>query len=205
MMNLNYTDDFVLATGVKRGSEEAFDYLFRTRYARMCRVARAFVNDADAAEDVVQEIFSTLWQHYQRVDAGRSIDAYLFTAVRNACLNHLRSTRQRAGVEALLQESVPPEAMAGTDDPRVARLWHAIETLPLQCKIIFKLVAIEEMKYREVAEHMEISVNTVKTQVKIAYRVLREKVDGEALLLCLAAARGRTGGTNPAFFAFLNE
>jgi RNA polymerase sigma-70 factor (ECF subfamily) len=176
-MEPDYKDDLALAGEVKKGNEKAFDYLFRTRYARMCRLAVTFINDKVVAEDIVQEIFSTVWQHAHRVNERRSIDGYLFTSVRNACLNHLRDARHHVSLDALLQEATPPEAAPDTDDPRLTRLWQVIEALPLQCKVIFKLVAIEEMKYHEVAERMELSVNTVKTQIKIAYKTLRQKME----------------------------
>ncbi|MDR1274627.1 MAG: RNA polymerase sigma-70 factor [Odoribacteraceae bacterium] len=175
-MEPDYKDDLVLAGEVKKGNEKAFDYLFRTRYARMCRLAVTFINDKTVAEDIVQEVFSTVWQHARRVNERRSIDGYLFTSVKNACLNHLRDARHHVSLDVLPREETPAEAPPETDDPRVKHLWQVIEGLPLQCKIIFKLVVIEEMKYHEVAARMELSVNTVKTQIKIAYKTLRQKM-----------------------------
>jgi RNA polymerase sigma-70 factor (ECF subfamily) len=185
----NYTDEEQLAREVKRGNERAFDHLFRTRYARMCRLATAFINDPSIAEDIVQEIFSSIWQHHHRVDDRKDINGYLFTSVRNACLNHLRDQRPNVAIDTLLQESFPCEPPPDVDEPRARLLWQAIESLPLQCKIIFKLVVVDETKYHDAATRLGISVNTVKSQIKIAYRTLREKLDKETLLLCTTFRR----------------
>ncbi|MDR2131589.1 MAG: RNA polymerase sigma-70 factor [Odoribacteraceae bacterium] len=184
-MKPDYQDDFVLAGEVKKGNEQAFDYLFRTRYKRMCRFAITLVNDPAVAEDIVQEVFSAVWQHNYRVDERKRIDNYLFMSVKNACLNHLRAKRDHVELDVLMQEVIPDNSQEG-EDPRLNYLRTTIETLPLQCKLIFKLVVWEEMKYSEVADRMGISVNTVKTQVKIAYKTLREKLDRSALWLCIA-------------------
>jgi RNA polymerase sigma-70 factor (ECF subfamily) len=186
----DYTDDLVLAGDVKRGEERAFDYLFRTRYASLCRFAAAFVNDIAVAEDIVQELFTTIWQHGERLDARRPVDNYLFTSTRNACLNYLRDRRVHATLDTLAGNVATPDDARPDDDPRLDRLRAAVEALPLQCKLIFKLVVLEEMKYREAAERLDISVNTVKTQLKIAYKTLREKLDRDTLLLYLALFPG---------------
>lgn len=73
------------------------------------------------------------------------------------------------------------------------QLWGEIDKLPFQCKIVFKLVVLEEMKYKEVADSLSLSVNTVKTQMKIAYKTLRENLRQEqfSLLLILSKIRNR--------------
>ena len=69
------------------------------------------------------------------------------------------------------------------EEGRNAALWEAVNSLPEQCRVILKLVVLEEMKYAEVAEKLGISLNTVKTQMKIAYRELRGKLSGKQLFL----------------------
>lgn len=159
--------------------EAAFDHLFRTNYKELCRFAVTFVSDRQVAEDLVQDVFFSVWQKRKAVDSSQSIVSYLYVSVRNACYSFLRRQRENVGIEALADEVVLPEKMPEQEDARSEELWKMVESLPHQCKVIFKLVVVEEMKYSEVASTLGVSVNTVKTQVKIAYKTLRGKIGGK--------------------------
>lgn len=180
-----YRDMEVLTRDLKAGKEVAFDFLFRTRYKNLCRFAATFVVHFDVAEDIVQEIFEKIWQKSARIEEGESIDSYLFVAARNACFTYLKNKRERVDLEELKSQLEAPEEVVEFDNAELNRLWVEIEKLPLQCKAVFKLVVLEDMKYREVAEALDISVNTVKTQVKIAYKTLRESLQREQFSLIL--------------------
>lgn len=178
-----YTDPEQLIKELKVGKSSAFDFLFRTRYKDLCRFAWSFVGDYPTAEDIVQELFSTIWRKNGAIDEQRSIDSYLYVSVRNACYTYLRTKRQSVELDVLMNEVIPPEAEQAFESPVLRTLWNAVEALPLQCKVIFKLVVLEDMKYQDVADRMGISVNSVKTQMKIAYRELRAKLDHRQMLL----------------------
>ena len=188
--NLKYRDMAILTRDLKAGEEAAFDFLFRTRYKNLCRFAAAFVVHFDVAEDIVQEIFEKIWQKSARIAEGESIDSYLFVATRNACFTFLKDRRERVDLERVKQELEAPEEVVEFESAELNRLWGEIEKLPLQCKTVFKLVVLDDMKYREVAEALDISVNTVKTQVKIAYKTLRESLQrGQFTLFLLLYGR----------------
>lgn len=180
-----YRDVCLLTRELQKGKEKAFDFLFRTRYSNLCRFAATFVDRFEVAEDIVQDIFQKVWLKSEHIMEDQSIDSYLFVAVRNACFTYLRNRQERVGLESLKQDVVSPEEVVDFESPELARLWEAIDRLPLQCKVIFKLVILEEMKYKEVAEKLGISVNTVKTQVKIGYKTLRGELKQEQFSLFL--------------------
>ena len=183
--NLKYRDMAILTRDLKAGKEAAFDFLFRTRYKNLCRFAATFVVHFDVAEDIVQEIFEKIWQKSARIAEGESIDSYLFVAVRNACFTFLKNKRERVDLEDVKQNLKVSEEVVEFETPELNRLWGEIENLPLQCKVVFKLVILEDMKYKDVADSLGISVNTVKTQMKIAYKTLREKLKQEQFSLLL--------------------
>ncbi len=167
-----------LLEALKKGDEQAFDYLFTTHYTDLCRFARAFTGSASSAEDVVQEVFIHIWEKGLKLDKNRSLDSYLYVAVRNGCVSFARKQKEITSLEAVKQRA---EEETETDDWKA--VWKAVERLPEQCRLILKLVVLEEMKYAEVAEYLELSVNTVKTQIKIAYRELRKEFSRHHLLL----------------------
>lgn len=178
-----YTESEQLVKELRAGKESAFDYLFRSRYKDLCRFAWSFVSDYSVAEDIVQELFSTIWRRKEAIDERQSLDSYLYVSVRNACFTYLRTRKQNVELSALRNEAVLPETDYVFESPVLRTLWNAVEALPLQCKVIFKLVVLEEMKYQDVADHMDISINSVKTQMKIAYKELRSKLDKKQMLL----------------------
>lgn len=175
----------VLTRELKEGKEVAFDYLFRTRYKNLCRFAATFVVQFDVAEDIVQDIFEKIWKKNTQIDESESIDSYLFVAVRNACFTFLKNKREHVDLEEVKQNLKISEEVVEFETSELNRLWREIEKLPLQCKVIFKLVVLEEKKYKDVADSLGISVNTVKTQMKIAYKTLREKLKQEQFSLLL--------------------
>ena len=172
-----YYDIEILTRELKEGKEVAFDYLFRTRYKKLCRFAATFVVQFDVAEDIVQEVFEKIWK--------RTTDSYLFVAVRNACFTFLKNKQERVDLEDVKQNLKISEEVVEFETPELNHLWGEIENLPLQCKVVFKLVVLEDMKYKDVADSLGISVNTVKTQMKIAYKTLREKLKQEQFSLLL--------------------
>lgn len=144
---------------LKERKETAFDYLFRTRYRKLCRFAATFVVQFDAAEDIVQEVFVKIWEKRTQIDEKESIDSYLFVAVRNACFTFLKNKRERVDLENVKQNLIVPEEVVEFEMPELNRLWGEIENLPLQCKVVFKLVILKDMKYKDVADSLGISVN----------------------------------------------
>ena len=98
-----YYDIEILTRELKEGKEVAFDYLFRTRYKKLCRFAATFVVQFDVAEDIVQEVFEKIWKKSTRIDERASIDSYLFVAVRNACFTFLKNKQERVDLEDVKQ------------------------------------------------------------------------------------------------------
>lgn len=161
-----------------------FDNLFRAKYKKMCRVAYTFLDDFDAAEDIVQEIFSEIWAkkiHLKKLD---NPEDYLFIAIRNSCFTHLRDNKKIVPIEEL-RDDIANAPDSNNIPEEFIPLWNALEELPGQCKIIFKQVVLEDMTYQEVATCLGISLNTVKTHMKIAYKTLREKLDAKKILIFL--------------------
>lgn len=174
-------DPKALTNDLERGDESAFDYLFTTRYESLCRFAHAFVGSYDVAEDIVQDVFVKIWENNLKIN-GTSLDSYLYVAVRNGCVSYARRVKPNVGLKAL--EKYEVEEVSIEDRKFV---WEAVEVLPERCRLILKLVVLEDMKYADVAERLNISINTVKGQMKIAYRELRKKFskDQVALLFCI--------------------
>lgn len=154
-----------------------FESLFNYNYRPLCIYALHYLSDVDAAEDVVQECFARLWEKLQHGAEIANRRSYLYTTVRNRCLDQLR----RKGVHT---ESLNPYDTYGIIDDddaqerslQEARMWTAIDSLPEKCREVFILSKRDGLKYEEIAEELGLSVNTVRNQISKAFNLLKEGV-----------------------------
>lgn len=163
----------------------AFERFFKSTAAGLCTYALRIVKDKQAAEDIVQDFFSRLWQKRSQISMQVPPRRYAYRAVHNACLNYLRDNH-------LISNDALPENMPAEEDAierelqlqyRVQQLERVIAGLPQQCRIVFEKVCLEQKKYKVVAEELGISVFTVRNQVAKAYDILRNNILWE--LICL--------------------
>lgn len=149
----------------------------------------------DAAKDVVQDFFFRYWGKRDALRTPDSFERYAFRAIRNSVINYQQSaaTRNRHNVQATAADMYDPQSDASTlqrEDQLKAGLLLAIQSLPDQRRKIFLLSNGEGYKYSEVADKLNISVNTVKTQLRKAYETLRlERERLEKLLISLLIFR----------------
>ena len=167
-------------TTLKAGDVTAFEMVFRTFYQPLCNYAYTFVQDRDAAEEIVQSTFLNVWEKGDNLVIHTAVKPYLYAMVRNACLNvikHEKIKQQHADLELAVAdrsiESVAHTVMASELEDKIQQ---AMEKLPQQCRLVFKLSRFEELKYAEIAEHLDISIKTVENQMGKALRIMREEL-----------------------------
>lgn len=168
-------DQDQLALRVSNGDEQAFRDVFDMFNKRLLYLAREIVSDATLAEDIVQEAFVKLWCRKETFDNLTAIKAFLYLCVKNACRNAYKHakvvdkylSRQETPVEdrVVLVKMIEAEVLDG--------LHQAIEKLPNGCKDVIYLGYFAEMSNQEVADALNVSINTVKTQKLRALRSLR--------------------------------
>lgn len=148
-----------------------FDDYFRRLYLPLGMYALRIINDAESAEDIVEDVFLKAWQ---LVESGEeemdSFRGFLYRCVRNECISFLRKKRERVGLENV------PEVDDETVDTseRDARIWKAIDQLPERCREVFLLSKRDGLSNDEIAEELNISIKTVKNQMTKAFSRLRE-------------------------------
>lgn len=148
------------------------------RYSReMYFFAMGLVNDHAVAEDAIQESFVYIWNHRDRLDTAYSIAGYLRKSIRNYVLNYLRHQRTRLSHEENIIREQNFQYQEDTDlSDMIVRMRVVMNTLPEQCRRIFIMAVIEGKTYTDIAGDLGVSVNTVKTQVRIAYKKIRTSV-----------------------------
>nr|WP_202406100.1 RNA polymerase sigma-70 factor [Hufsiella ginkgonis] len=155
--------------------------------------AQVIVRDAIIAEEIVQQLFLRLWEKRRHVNVQGPIRAYLYKCVYNDSLNHLKHEKVRARFEDHTQYSMKNEAEEASGKLEASELQQkiseALNELPEQCRTIFQLSRFEELKYREIADFLGISVKTVENQMGKALRLMRLKLADFLPLIALIIDR----------------
>ena len=155
--------------------EQRFHTLFVEMYPKLVRYAAALMTDADEARDIVSDVFERAWQRHATLD-DESGHAWLYAAVRNACLNRLKHLQvEREHLEAVIEATRAD--MADNDRQHEVLRRRAEEiahSLPEPTRSILRMCYWDKQTYRQVAEHLGISPDTVKKHISKALRTLRE-------------------------------
>lgn len=163
-----------------------FELLFRNNYARLYYHALQLVHDKDGAEDLVQEAFTKLWRRRTDFDNEFAAKSFLYLTVRNAGLNVLRHEKVKERFahhrsEEPFEESAALHKIIKAE--ALGEIYRSIEELPEGCRNVFKMGYLQELKNHEIAEQLNISVNTVKTQKARALQLLRLKLNPELFII----------------------
>ncbi|MEP6750474.1 MAG: RNA polymerase sigma-70 factor [Bacteroidota bacterium] len=160
----------------------AYKELFVSFYNPLLRFAVTLVKSREQAEEVVSDVFINVWEKRKRINSITNLKVYLFIAVKNTSLNYLSKQNKNltdsvdeAGMEFKSIYFDPEQLMVTAE--MVARIRAAIEELPPKCKLIFKLIKEEELKYRDVAEILNISSKTVESQLAIALKKIGTSIN----------------------------
>ncbi len=177
---------------IEAGDIKVFEILYNEHYMPLCHFAQRFVFDLDTAREIVQDVFVHIWEKRTSLPAEISLKTYLFTSVRNKCLDYLKhlNVENEFKKERIKKVLEPGNSTFNSIDHPLDGLItkelentikNAIENLPEKCREIFELSRFKGLKYHEIAEKLNISVKTVETQMSRALESLRKKLDNYIL------------------------
>jgi RNA polymerase sigma-70 factor, ECF subfamily len=155
-----------------------YEEMFRSYFASLCYFAQKYVADLDSSKEIVHKVFVNIWENRAGFDFEKPAKSYLFTSVYNRCMNYLRDQKKFVTDNNSESYENSKEVSVNEDHLEAAELenqiWNVINTLPEKCKEIFVLNRFDGKKYNEIAEHLNISIKTVETQMSKALSVLRD-------------------------------
>ena len=153
-----------------------FQEFFLDYYPALKSFAVRYVSKETVAEDIVQDVFLRLWENEDGMENIDDISAYSYQMVRFKCIDYLRAEkiRQKA-IRAFTEELDVSEINSYIEEETFRRAVHALGSLPPNCHRIFSM-SLEGFKAKEIAQQMNIAIETVKKQKQIARRILREKL-----------------------------
>ncbi len=158
---------------------DQFEQIFKTHYKSLLAYAHTILNDLATSEEVVQEVFYKLWEQRKQISIHTSLKAYLYRAVHNESLNHIKHQKVKAvhrqyalqNEREQTEEHDPIHKLSALELENKIR--HALNELPEQCRLVFQLSRFESMKYHDIAGYLNISVKTVENQMGKALKRLR--------------------------------
>ena len=151
-------------------TSKEFEIFFRKLYLPLGMYALRIVDDADIAEDMVQDAFMKAWLYIEGGSEVENFISFMYRTLRNECLKYLRDKRETLG-----EDSIPEISEDDIDTSlRDARIWKAIDGLPEKCRDIFLMSKRDGLTNEEIAEELDISIKTVKNQMTKAFSRLRE-------------------------------
>lgn len=160
--------------------ETAFEQVFKTHFKRLHAYAFTILRDETEAEEMVQQVFFKLWERNETLSLNGSVSAYLYRAVHNESLNYIKHQKVRSRHQLQVAyrmknevEQPAKKVMAGELEKKIQ---EALLELPEQCRTVFQLSRFEELKYREIADQLDISVKTVENQMGKALKLMRAKL-----------------------------
>jgi RNA polymerase sigma-70 factor (ECF subfamily) len=173
--------DIALFRCVQNGDLPAFETLFKRYYKKLCHFAHSFVRNEQDAEEIVSDLFFKIWKNRDTLKIDISFSAYVYKACQHACLAKLKQRHPLfEDIEDLVEEDLvyeceESEPLEASND-NLQHYQRALNALPPRCKLIFVMNRLDGMKYREIADHLDISIKTVEHQLVKALRLIRFSV-----------------------------
>lgn len=181
---------------LKHGNEDAYKYIYDHHYVLLCHVANQYLKDTFLSETIVGDVIFHLWEIRETLNINSSIRGYLMRAVRNRCMDYIKSEYEKREVSfsVLMPEEISEERYLQSDTYPLGILLEreleneirvAIEKLPTECRCVFEKSRFEEKKYEEISEELGISINTVKYHIKNALSFLQSELSKYLIIVIL--------------------
>lgn len=180
-------EDSDILVGITKGDKRLFDLVFKSYYSGLLTFAKDCLRSKEAAQEVIQDMFLYIWENHEKIQIKTSLKAYLYRSVHNRCMNYFRDSvsdlhrniqidQLKNQIDLLLVE-LPDSFFDESFTEQVElELDETVESLPEQCKKIFRLNRYENLSYPEIAKKLNISLSTVKTQMSRAMHTIHQKM-----------------------------
>ena len=160
--------------------DKAFEQMFKAHYKELHSYANVMLRDEDTAEEIVQSMFLKFWEKRELLNVQTSIKAYLYKCVYNDSLNYLKHQKVKTKYQDFATYTMNDHHEAASSRVELTelqfKLQEALNELPEHCRTIFQMSRFEELKYREIAEQLDLSIKTVENQMGKALKILRLKL-----------------------------
>lgn len=175
-------DDQRIWGKIVTGDVAALQILHNKYYYQLWLWACKFTQHESLSEELVSDCFIKLWEGREHILIEKSLKSYLYLMLRNQIISHFRKSKHDIVIGTDHLPDLPDEVTVNNLD-FYAELYHVIKKIPEQRRKILEMAVFDSLSYKEIADRLNISVNTVKTQMGRAYQFLKEELDPQNFLL----------------------
>ena len=172
--------DIYLFQRLKKGKISAFEKLFEKYYEPLCNFAFLFLKDDRYVEEVVDDVFIHIWENREKLFVHTNVRSYLYRSTRNRVVSFLRKDKFGTDTFEIIENknqgfkrSLSPETLMIREEI-ASKVAYILQQLPPQAGLVFRLHKMEGMRYKEIAEILDISVKTVENHMGRALRIFRK-------------------------------
>jgi RNA polymerase sigma-70 factor (ECF subfamily) len=182
-------DEKFLKIGLSEKNKVVFDFVFQYHYSGLCAYAESIINNQEAVEDIVQELFVTIWVKSEQLVIEGPIKNYLFSSVKNRCLDYLKHQKVKSQsiiklkAKVTLNNETPENWVVQSELEE--KIEECLKQLPTRCQEIFRLSRFKGLKNQEIASLLGISKRTVELQISNALKILRKDLQPYLQILLL--------------------
>jgi RNA polymerase sigma-70 factor, ECF subfamily len=167
---------------LKSGDVSSFEIIYKSHYRRIFHFAFQYLHDKEICSNIIQDVFSSLWDTREKLLHDTNLNAWLFTVTKNKCLKHIRNLKtEKRNVDKLTEQrlvlnydalnSLDTSPMTFEEIEKIIQ--KTLDSLPPQCQRAFEMSRFDDKKYSEIAEEMQIAQKTVETHISNALKIFR--------------------------------
>ena len=180
IMNIKFTEEFF--SKIVSGDEPSFTLLYRSFYSKLYYFSYQYLIDREASKDVVQEVFTELWDHKDSLNEKTNLQAWLYTVAKNKSLKYIEKLQSQNNYSEYIkyrQLDVNYKALSELDTGKLAYeeldniIQEALNKLSPVCRKVFEMSRFEELSNKEIAHDLNLSIKTIESHISKALRLLR--------------------------------
>jgi RNA polymerase sigma-70 factor (family 1) len=170
---------------ITKSDKKAFEILYKEYFPSLCLYAYGFIHDEEYVMEIVNDVFLRIWEKRSEIDINHGIKPYLYRCTHNKCIDKL-AVKKELKADMMVELADKVNELCGQDEESIlmqislnnleSDIQKSIEELPPKCREIFKLSRYDMLSYYEISKKLDISVNTIKTQITRALDSLRIKL-----------------------------
>ena len=167
-------DDKKLFDSIKNNSETAFKVVYEEYFAKLTQFIHRMSRDENLAEEVVQRTMIKVWEQRDKIILSTSLKSYLYKMSYNEYLMYLRKKSKFPNIESTVIEAIDEIEDEQDNQILLEKIRLEIDKLPPKCREVFILSKVKGMKYKEIAEELNISTKTIEVHMTKALKAIRE-------------------------------
>lgn len=175
-MGVGSLEDKELIGALKKGDIQAFDKIYYKYSRKLFVFSLRFLKDRDEVEDMIQKVFTVIWERKEHLNEGKSLEGYLFKIVRNEIYDQMKMRIIREHYCNYILNNPESDLDDLEKKETIERVFELVDNLPERRAKIFRMSKEEGLTYKEIAQQLNISENTVDTQIRHSLNYLRKEL-----------------------------